>query len=308
MMSVEEARAFVLGHVSPLEPERVPILDARDRVLTEDIVSELESPPAIILPKGARVGAEEIGLLAALGRTAVNVHRRPKVAILATGDELVEIDEPVTPGKIRNSNAYSNAAAVLKAGGVPFQLGIARDEIDDLTGKIRAGLDVGADLLITCGGTSRGDFDLVKDVLKREGKMHFWQVAMKPGKSLAFGTVGGVPVLGLPGNPGSTMVTFELFARPAILAMLGKTSFERPDVRARLEDQLDNTGGLRSYVAMRVERVQDEYVARTTRRPGSGALSSMVESNGLLAMPGDCVLLERGKHANISMLDWPEDV
>ena len=176
----------------------------------------------------------EIGVLASLGKSKVSVHRRPRVAILATGDELVAIDEPITSGKIRNSNEYANAAAVTRAGGIPIRLGIARDNLADLTAKIRAGLDANADLFLTSAGVSVGDYDMVKDVLNAEGAMHFWQVKMKPGKPLAFGVLRGkkdVPLLGLPGNPVSAMISFEIFARPAILTMLGKRS-PRPSDRS----------------------------------------------------------------------------
>ena len=141
----------------------------------------------LILKQGTRVRPQEVGMLAALGCAEVQVIRRPRVAILATGDELVDVDEPLGPGKIRNSNGYSNAAQVLRYGGVPIMLGIARDSVEDLTAKIQAGLEQGADLLLTSGGVSVGDFDVVKNVLTAEGEITFWRVRMKPGKPLAFG-------------------------------------------------------------------------------------------------------------------------
>jgi molybdopterin molybdotransferase len=141
----------------------------------------------LVLPKSTLIRPQEIGMLATLGHKEALVHRRPRVAILATGDEVVEIDQPLTPGKTRNANSYSNAAQVLKHGGVPLLLGIARDSVDDLTAKIRAGLAQGVDLFLTSGGVSVGDFDLVKDVLAAEGDIAFWRVRMKPGKPLAFG-------------------------------------------------------------------------------------------------------------------------
>jgi molybdopterin molybdotransferase len=256
------------------------------------------------------------------------VHRRPRIAILATGDELVAIDEPVTPGKIRNSNEYSNAAAVLKAGGIPIQLGIARDNLPDLTDKIHAGLDARADFFITSAGVSVGDYDIVKDVLSREGEMHFWQVNMKPGKPLAFGVINdtrshrsesdskaaedhssGVPILGLPGNPVSAIVSFEIFARPAILTMLGKTKFTRPYVQAILEDEAHNSAGRRNFIRVMVERDAErgDYIARTSGEQGSGILTSMVRANGLLEMPPEVLIHKPGDRVRIYMLDWPEE-
>lgn len=414
MISVEQARAFILSHFRPLEPEIVTLLDALDRVLAEDIVSDLDIPPfansamdgyavragdiagaslrepvtlrvagevaaghepttrvepgtairimtGAVLPPGAdsvvrfedtseavglkatgkdservdvlarvergtnvRAAGEdirrgqtvlrrgtvvrppEIGMLASLGRADVSVHRRPRVAILATGDELVPLGEPLTPGKIRNSNEYANAAAVVRAGGIPIQLGIARDSVADLTAKIREGIARHADLFITSAGVSVGDYDIVKDVLNTEGQMQFWQVSMKPGKPLAFGTVGGVPLLGLPGNPVSANVSFEVFARPAILTMLGKTRFDRPSVEATLQEPVHNTAGRRNYIRVIVDKNAEGYTARTTGEQGSGILTSLVRANGLLVMPEDQLQIAAGSRVRVYMLDWPE--
>ena len=199
-----------------------------------------------IFEKGTVIRPSEVGVLASLGRSEVLVIRRPIVAILATGNELVNIDQPLPRGKIYNSNTYSVAALVRHYGGIPKILGIALDSKDSLVTKIHEGLD--ADMLITTGGVSAGDYDIVKDVLVKEGEITFWTVRMKPGKPLAFGTIKGVgksgatrdiPHLGLPGNPVSTMVTFELFARPSIFKMLGKKHFTKPTVEAVLEDLKD---------------------------------------------------------------------
>lgn len=268
----------------------------------------------VVLPKGTLVRPSEIGVLASLGKKELLTHRRPRVAILATGDELVAMDEPITPGKIRNSNEYTNAAAVLKAGGIPIQLGIARDNVGDLTAKIRAGLDADADLFITSAGVSVGDYDMVKDVLNAEGAMHFWQVKMKPGKPLAFGVLRGnaehrrdVPLLGLPGNPVSAMISFEIFARPAILTLLGKTKFDRPKVRAVLQEDIENTSDRRNFVRVRVEKRGDGYIARTTGEQGSGILTSVSRANGLLVVPETVTLLRAGEVVEIRMVDWGEE-
>ena len=263
------------------------------------------------LASGRLIRPQEIGVLASLGHDVVLVHRRPRVAILATGDELLEVHEPLAPGKIRNSNEYTNAALVARTGGVPIRLGIARDTAYDLTAKIRPGLEHGADLFLTSGGVSVGEYDVVKDVLDAEGQMQFWQVRMKPGKPLAFGLLSGkeprrqVPLIGLPVNPVSAMVSFEQFARPAILRMLGHTELTKPTVRAILEKTLTNSGR-RGFVRVVVTRREGRYDARTTGGQGSGVLTSMANANGLAVVPEGTLRLEAGSEVVVQMLDWPE--
>jgi len=250
-------------------------------------------------------------LLASLGRQQVTVVRRPRVAILATGDEVVDIDEPLGPGKIRNANSYSNAAQVTRHGGVPILLGIARDDVSDLTAKIRAALDRGADLLLTSGGVSVGDFDVVKSVLAAEGDLTFWRVRMKPGKPLAFGrietTMGearrSVPVLGMPGNPVSVMVSFEIFARPAILKMLGHTDLTRRTVEATLTDEIRSKDDRRHYVRVRVQEREGKYEASLTGAQGSGILTSMVRANGLAIIPETWQNAPAGSTVRVILLD-----
>lgn len=258
---------------------------------------------ALILPKGTEIRPQEVGMLAALGHREALVHRRPRVAILSTGDEVIEVDAPWQPGKIRDANSYSNAAQVLRYGGLPLPLGIARDDVAELTAKIRAGLDQGADLFLTSGGVSVGDFDMVKEVLAAEGEMSFWRVRMKPGKPLAFGHVRGVPLLGLPGNPVSAMVSFELFARPAILKMLGKTRLERRSAEAILLDAITRKDNRRHYLRVSLENRNGEYLARLTGDQGSGILLSMVRAQGLAIIPEDVDHLPAGTRVQVLLLD-----
>lgn len=259
-----------------------------------------------VMAPGRLIRPQEIGVLASLGRETVLAHRRPRVAILATGDELLEVHEPLAPGKIRNSNEYTNAALVTRTGGIPIRLGIARDTAGELTARIRAGLEQGADLFLTSGGVSVGDYDVVKDVLGAEGQMQFWQVRMKPGKPLAFGLLpGGVPLIGLPGNPVSAMVSFEQFARPAILKMLGHTDLSKPAVQAILDEPLTNSGR-RAYVRVVVTRREDGYHARTTGGQGSGVLTSMSKANGLAVILEGIERVEAGSLVTVQMLDWLE--
>jgi molybdopterin molybdotransferase len=226
-------------------------------------------------------------MLAALGYQEVSVTRKPRVAILATGDELVGPGEALAPGIIRDANSTSNAAQVAEHGGVPILLGIARDRTDELTAKIQTGLEEDVDLFLTSGGVSVGDFDLVKDVLASKGQMEFWRVRMKPGKPLAFGHMAGVPVLGLPGNPVSVMVSFEMFARPAILKMQGLTDWQRPVVTATLMDAIEKKDGRRHFVRVRLVWEDDEYRSYLTGAQGSGILSSMLMANALAIIPED---------------------
>lgn len=259
-----------------------------------------------VLEEGRLIRPQEIGVLASLGHPTALVHRRPRVAILATGDELLEVHEPLAPGKIRNSNEYTNAALVLRTGGIPIRLGIARDTKAELTAKIREGLSQGADLFLTSGGVSVGDYDVVKDVLGTEGQMQFWQVMMKPGKPLAFGLLrGGVPLIGLPGNPVSAMVSFEQFARPAILKMMGRSHLGKPAVQAVLGEDVRNSGR-RAFVRVIVTREGDTYRARTTGEQGSGVLTSMSKANGLAVIPEGARLAAAGTVVTVQMLDWPE--
>jgi molybdopterin molybdotransferase len=269
---------------------------------------------SIVLKKGTIIRPAEVGVLASLGKSEVKVIRRPVVAILATGNELVDINQPLPMGKIYNSNTYSVAALVQRYGGIPKILGIALDSEDSLVTRLRQGLD--ADMLITSGGVSAGDYDMVKDVLAKEGEITFWTVRMKPGKPLAFGMINGVskkgiekniPHLGLPGNPVSSMVTFELFARPAILKMMGKKNLTKPTVEAVLEETAVNTDGRRVYVRAIVEKRGDSYFARLTGPQGSGILTSMSLANGLVTIPEDRTELKAGETAQVIMLDWNEE-
>ncbi len=259
----------------------------------------------LVFNKGAVLRPSEIGVLASLGKETIRVIRRPVIAILATGDELIELGQPLPTGKIYNSNSFSAAAQVLRYGGIPQVLGIARDRVKDIEDKIREALT--ADMLITSGGVSMGNYDLVKDVLAKQGEVSFWTVRMKPGKPLAFGIIKGVPHLGLPGNPVSSMITFEVFARPAILKMMGKINLSKPTIEATLEGHIKNTDGRRVFARAIVSREGDRYVARTTGPQGSGILTSMSRANGLVIVPEDVASVEQGETVKVLMLDWSEE-
>ena len=263
----------------------------------------------LTIQEGTILRPAEIGILASLGRDRVRVIRRPIVAVLSTGDELLEIGEPAQPGKIYDSNAHSLAALIKRTGGIPKMLGIARDTVGALTDKIDEGLD--ADMLITSAGVSRGDYDVVKNVLASKGEIAFWTVAMKPGKPLAFGTFKSqdrnVPHIGLPGNPVSSMVVFELFARPALFKMMGKTRWQRPLLRAITNDQITNRGERRRFYARCIvsRNSQDgQYYASLTGPQGSGILSSMMYANALTVIQAGREVVEPGEEIDVMMLDW----
>jgi len=256
----------------------------------------------LILPRGCVVRPPEVGMLASLGRAFVSVYQRPIVAILATGDELVDIDEPVSPWKIVSSNSYSLAAEVLQCGGIPLQIGIARDNREDLVAKFRAALR--ADLIVSSGGVSVGDYDLVKDVMKDVGnRMDFWRVAMRPGRPLAFGIIEGVPVFGLPGNPVSSMVSFEQFVRPTILKLAGKTKIHRRIAKAILQEDVPKKEGLKYFIRGIVNRKGGGLVASTTGEQGSGILKSMVRANALIVLPEGIAIARAGDEVRVQILD-----
>ena len=264
-----------------------------------------------VLAAGMRLRPQEIGMLAALGHAEVQVIRRPRVAILATGDELVDIEALLTPGKIRNANGYSKAAQVIKYGGVPLMLGIAQDKVEDLTARIRSGIVQGADLLLTSGGVSVGDFDVVKQVLMAEGEMTFWRVRMKPGKPLAFGRLTAevdgelrtVPVLGMPGNPVSAMVSFELFVRPAILKMRGLNDLDRQLYDAILDNPVARKDDRRHFLRVRIEERGGVLHASLTGEQGSGILNSMVQANGFAIIPEGWSSAPSGGHVKVMFFE-----
>lgn len=256
-----------------------------------------------VLFGGTEIGPGEIGLLAAFQRSQVAVRRRPVVAILSTGDEVVDIDERLVPGKIVNSNSYSLAALVRKCNGRPVNLGIAGDSEPEIAKAIRSALS--ADVILSTGGVSVGDYDYVKKVLEDLGAdMRFWRVKMKPGKPLAYGLLQGKPFFGLPGNPVSCMVSFLLFARPAMRKMMGydPDEWRLPAVRAELENDLTAGGDRRHYLRARVTCAGGRFLASTVAGQGSGMLSSMTGTNGLVVVETGVTSVHRGTEVSVLMM------
>ena len=247
----------------------------------------------LAIRSGTKLRPQEIGLLAALSMPQVVVHRRPRVAILSTGDEVVDIGEELQPGQIRNSNSYTLAAMAEETGAIPVVIGIARDRFEDLSSKLANCRP--CDLIVTSGGVSVGDYDMVKDVLRTHGAIDIWQVRMKPGKPLAFGRIGETPLLGLPGNPVAAAVSFEQFGKPAIRRMLGLQEILPRTVQARLTEHIDNLGYRRHYVRAILEGTPKEgYTVRSAGDQGAGVLTSLTRANALLVIPEHVEAAEPG--------------
>lgn len=272
-------------------------------------------PGELVLEAGTVIRPSEMGVLASLGLARARVIRRPLVSVLSTGDELTSLGEELAGGKIYDSNTFSVAASVIAAGGIPKVLGIARDNLDHMHRKLEEVAD--SDLLVTSAGVSKGDYDVVKDVLTERGDINFWSVRMRPAKPLAFGMLRGdgvqgtgrpVPLMGLPGNPVSAMVAFEMFARPAIRKMLGRRRLARPVVEGVLTGPIYNGDGRRVYARVEVEKRDGVYYANPTGPQGSNILTSMSRANALAICPDDLPRKEAGERVDIIMLDWNEEV
>ena len=260
----------------------------------------------LVLAPGARIGPAQVGMLASLGHTLARVHRRPAVAVLSGGDELVEPHETPANGRIVSSNAYTLSAQCREAGALPNNLGIARDTPAELERLLRAGL--GADVLVSSAGVSVGDHDHVRPTLEKLGvELVFWGVEMKPGYPITFGRAGGgrgAFVFGLPGNPVSAMVTFELFVRPLLLRLGGRSELARPELAAIAGERFAKKPGREHYVRVFLEpRPDGALVARTTGNQSSGVLRSMTLADGLLVFPAGESEIAEGSLARVIVLD-----
>ncbi len=254
-----------------------------------------------IIRQGTQLRPAEIGMLAILAKSFVLVHQRPRVAILSTGDELADLDEKFDENKIVNSNSYGIAAAVQEAGGLPLLLGIAKDTPDSLKEKIAQGL--GCDVLVLSGGVSMGDYDFTKVVFAELGAdMHFWKLAIRPGQPLAFGNIQGTLAFGLPGNPVSSMITFEQLVRLAVMKMGGYRHLDRPVVEAEFQETFSKHPDRRHFLRGILERKNGTLVVRTTGSQGSGILTSMVKANGLIDIPEEVERVNPGDPVRVQVL------
>jgi molybdopterin molybdotransferase len=270
------------------------------------------TPGSVVLQPGSRVGARQIALLAALGKPTVQVYRRPVIGVLTTGDELVNPGHRLEHGQIYNSNSYGLAAAVEELGAVPRILGPAPDDPEVLRSILDDARD--CDLLLTSGGVSVGDFDYVKQVLSESGDLDFWRVRMRPGKPLTFGRISptegskGVILLGLPGNPTSTMVTFYVFARPLILKMMGIADPLPEPLTAFADDALDNRGNRETYFRVILYRREGRLRARAAGGQDSSMVLPLARATALARVPADVVKLEAEQPVDVFPFDgWGTD-
>lgn len=261
----------------------------------------------LVLATGTVLRPADIGVLGSLGRARIRVIRRPNVAVLSTGDELVDITATPGPGQIRDANRHSLAAAVRATGAAAFELGIARDEPSDLRHAL--GNAAFGDIVLTSGGVSVGDHDHVKPAVDSMGAMDFWSIAIRPGRPLAFGELrtkrGAVPIFGLPGNPVSALLTFELFVRPALLRMAGHTKLQRPRATATLLDRIEKPTGLRMFARGIYD--PESGTVRSTGPQGSGILRSMSLATCLIEIPEAPASAEPGETVTVIRTDLPED-
>lgn len=254
----------------------------------------------VVIVAGTCIRPEEIGVLASIGRAQVPVIRQPVVAIVSTGDELVEVGAQPQPGQIRDSNSHALAALVESYGGVPIRLPIARDTLSEVRACFQTALAHEPDVIISSAGVSVGAFDVVRTVIDELGRVDFWRINVRPGKPLAYGRVGQVPYFGLPGNPVSAMVTFDLFVRPAI-CKLGNRSMSVPTVQAIVAEDM-RSDGRRSYLRVRLSLEAGRYYARLTGTQSSGALTSMIQADGLLIVPEAMKLVPAGTELAVRLL------
>ncbi|MBE0596180.1 MAG: molybdopterin molybdotransferase MoeA [Desulfuromonadales bacterium] len=259
---------------------------------------------SLAVPAGTVLGPPEINMLATFSQVFVTVIRRPRVAILSTGDELVELGDTAGAGQIVNSNSLSLAIAVQEAGGEPLLLGIARDNVASLREKLAQGLT--ADALITSAGVSAGDCDLVRDVLAELGVQQlFWKIDIKPGRPTAFGLKGKTPVFSLPGNPVSTMVTFENFVRPALLKMMGRRHVLRPLLRATLREPAQKKPGRVHFMRVTVTVEDGRLSVASSGDQNTGILQTMLRANAIAILPADRASFEAGEEVMVQLLDTP---
>ena len=256
----------------------------------------------LVIPSGDVVRPAEMGMLASVGRASILIYQRPTVAVLATGDELVDIDGDVSGYKIISSNSYSLAGQVMACGAELLQMGIAKDTKEDLLAKFKAALR--ADIIVSSAGISVGDFDFVNDVMEEMGAtIEFREVAQRPGKPLTFGSLEGKPLFGLPGNPVSSMIAFEQYVRPVILKMMGHKKLFRRTIQAELTEDIRKKRGFRYFIRARIQCEGETMTAATTGEQGSGILKSMVMANGIIIIPEDVSLAEKGSRVTVQLID-----
>jgi molybdopterin molybdotransferase len=278
------ADAVVMQEVTQFDGEDVKIAEEVEKAENVRFTGESVKSGDCVMSSGKLLRPQECSMLASLNRSEVLVHRRPRVAVVSTGDELTPLGKALEPGKIRDSNRYGIYAQLQEAGCVPIDMGIARDDEAETERIFRDALSR-ADALITSGGVSVGEHDVVKTVFSKLGEIDFWRVAMKPGKPQAYGIADGKPIFGLPGNPVSSLVVVELFVRPALLKMAGHANPFRPTFRAVLDEDIVNRDKRTNFMRSIITQREGKYYAKTTGPQGSGILYSLVLANGFIVIP-----------------------
>jgi molybdopterin molybdotransferase len=259
----------------------------------------------VVLAAGTLLTPAAVGVLAGLGFARVTVHHRPLVVVFSTGDELREVGEPLGPGQIHDTNSHTLAAAVALNGGEALRLATARDDLATVRARLSEARDRGAHLILSSAGVSVGAYDVVKTAIELDGRLDFWRVRMRPGKPLAFGQVHGRPYFGLPGNPVSALLTFEVFVRPALLKLGGRRSWAKLELEARLAEPLDSDGR-ESYLRVIVKREAAGYVAYPAGHQGSAVMSTLVRANGLLIVPEGVTLARAGEKFRVWLVEGAE--
>ena len=287
------------GGISSVRISRVPDAGAYIRRVGEDVAAG-----ETVLAAGTLLGAAQIGIAAAVGRARLTVRPRPRVVVVSTGSELVEAGQPLSPGRIADSNSPALTAAAFEAGAIAYRVGIVPDDPRTLASTLEDQL-VRADVLVTSGGVSVGAYDVVKEVLSRLGTVQFDKVAMQPGMPQGFGTIGpdATPVFGLPGNPVSALVSFEAFVRPALRKMLGATPLERPRVRAVASTVLRAPAGKVAFLRVLLEVRKGAYVVTPVSGAGSHLLAGMARANALAIVPVGVQEIAAGDPVDVLVLE-----
>ncbi|MCL4274362.1 MAG: molybdopterin molybdotransferase MoeA [Anaerolineales bacterium] len=255
----------------------------------------------IVLQRGHTLKPQDLGLLATLGLANVTIYKKPRVALLSSGDELLGVDAPLEAGKIRDSNSYTLAAAIEGAGAEAVRLGVAKDSREAVTALLDQAAAENADLILSSAGVSVGAFDFIKEVVETNGGMDFWRVNMRPGKPLAFGNYRGINFIGLPGNPVSAFVGFEIFVRPVLERMSGRMDGGRQTVRVRCGEQIESDGR-ESYLRAKIREEHGVLSARLTGHQGSGNLLSLVQADALLIIPAGVKCVPAGQEVDAILL------
>jgi molybdopterin molybdotransferase len=255
----------------------------------------------VVLKKGCRLKPQDLGLLAMLGIAHVNIHKKPRVALLSSGDELLEVDAPPAEGKIHDANSYALAALIQNAGAEVVRLGVAKDTRESVEGLLGKAANEQVDLIVSSAGVSVGAFDFVKDVVESHGKLDFWRVNMRPGKPLAFGEYQGRPFIGLPGNPVSAFVGFEIFVRPVLEKLGGQLDDIRRRVKVRCAEEIESDGR-ESYLRAKIREEDGLLSARLTGHQGSGNLLSLVQADALLIIPAGVKCVPVGREVEAILI------